>query len=104
MNDLLNLKLGADRAPVQKTVELDGKEYTGHFLPLMRSEFSRIQKSPEPDDQLIYESWVNPDGSKCLQSPDQAGEFPVKAYNALVQAALEVSGFGKRAHSEAKKD
>jgi hypothetical protein len=104
MKDLFSLKLDAVRVPVEKTIELDGDQYIAHFLPLMRSEFAAIQKKDNADDHLIFQSWVHPDGSKRLQSPDAAGEFPVKAYNALVTAALEASGFGKRAHDEAKKD
>jgi len=102
--DIFSLKLDAVRVPVEKTIELDGEQYTAHFLPLMRSEFAAIQKRENTDENLIFESWVHPDGKKRLERPEQAGEFPVKAFNSLVAAALEASGFGKKAHDEAKKD
>jgi hypothetical protein len=104
MNDLFSLKLDVTRLPVVKEIELDGNKYEAHFLPLMQSEFSALQKSVNSDAQLIHLSWVHPNGEKRTTSPEQADEFPPLAFAAIVKAALEVSGFGKKAATDAKKD
>ena len=88
----------------ERTVKLpDGAEHALHFKELPASEFRRFHLAETANDEekkiasmamLIASSLCEPDGKPAI-TVKKAMQLTASAANAIVEAVLEVNGFGK---------
>ena len=106
---MLNESLFVSDAIVEKKVTLpDGTEHALYFKELPAIEFRKFQLIEQSDDEdvratsmakLIVASLCEPDGKPAI-TMKQAMRLKSSAMNAIVNAIMEVNGFGDDAKND----